>query len=251
MLTGFGTSSSYYLGATDYDATGQDEGTPVGAYGDQLVQKYAYDQATSWLISGVTDVQTPGAPKIPPATPTTRPVTEACHADVTAKLAEIQETSRSSISPRPALTAGLPACARSAATAGDDVHHGDHLAAADRPRRDRPAGRRHAPRHCRRPNRRGRALGPGVPAHRGGAAPVGAANTRECRDHDGTDDHRDQRGTGESRSARPKRPETFRSWRLRPRLFLAVVVARPDQGPGVIGPGDAQARRLKVTARHT
>ena len=28
MLTGFGTSSSYYLDATDYDATGQDEGTP-------------------------------------------------------------------------------------------------------------------------------------------------------------------------------------------------------------------------------
>jgi hypothetical protein len=58
MLTGFGTSRSYYLDATDYDATGQDEGTPVGAYGDQLVQKYAYDQATSRLISGVTDLQT-------------------------------------------------------------------------------------------------------------------------------------------------------------------------------------------------
>jgi hypothetical protein len=58
MLTGFGISSSYYMDATDYDATGQDEGTPVGAYGDQLVQKYAYDQATSRLISGVTDLQT-------------------------------------------------------------------------------------------------------------------------------------------------------------------------------------------------
>jgi len=30
----------------------------VGAYGDQLVQEYAYDQATSRLISGVTDLQT-------------------------------------------------------------------------------------------------------------------------------------------------------------------------------------------------
>ena len=33
MLTGFCTSSSYYLDATDYDATGQDEGavhSPVG-----------------------------------------------------------------------------------------------------------------------------------------------------------------------------------------------------------------------------
>jgi hypothetical protein len=29
MLTGFGTSSSYYLDATDYYATGQDEGTTV------------------------------------------------------------------------------------------------------------------------------------------------------------------------------------------------------------------------------
>jgi hypothetical protein len=37
---------------------GQDEGTTVGAYGDQLVQEYAYDQATSRLISGVTDLQT-------------------------------------------------------------------------------------------------------------------------------------------------------------------------------------------------
>jgi hypothetical protein len=44
------------LNAADYDATGQD--TTVGAYGDQLVQEYAYDQATSRLSSGVTDLQT-------------------------------------------------------------------------------------------------------------------------------------------------------------------------------------------------
>ncbi len=91
------------------------------------------------------------------------------------------------------------------ATRRDDVHHRNHVAAADRPGRDRPAGRRHAPRHFCRPDRRGRAVGPGISPHRGRIAPVSAAHTRRRRDHRGTDGRRDQRTTGESQSARPRR----------------------------------------------
>lgn len=58
LLTGFGTSSTYYLDDTGYDATGQLESTTFGPYGDQLIQEYAYDQTTNRLLSDVTDVQT-------------------------------------------------------------------------------------------------------------------------------------------------------------------------------------------------
>jgi RHS repeat-associated protein len=58
MLTGFGTTSTYYLDSTSYDATGQDESSTFGAYGDQLVQQYAFDQSTGRLLSDVTDLQT-------------------------------------------------------------------------------------------------------------------------------------------------------------------------------------------------
>jgi RHS repeat-associated protein len=58
LLTGFGTTSTYYLDATSYDATGQDESNTFGAYGDQLIQEYAYDQTTSRLLTSATDLQT-------------------------------------------------------------------------------------------------------------------------------------------------------------------------------------------------
>ena len=65
--------------------------------------------------------------------------------------------------------------------------------------------RGHAPRHRRRPGRRGRAVGLGIPADRGGAAPVSAAYTRRRRDRDGADAHQQQRATGEHRPAQPRR----------------------------------------------
>jgi hypothetical protein len=65
--------------------------------------------------------------------------------------------------PRAALVAGLPACSPGPAAGGDDFYHCDHVAAADCPGRDRPARWGHAPRQCRCPGRRGRAVGSGVP----------------------------------------------------------------------------------------
>ena len=89
------------------------------------------------------------------------------------------------------------------AAGGDDVHHRDHVAAADRPGRHRPARRGHAPGHRRRPGRRGRALGPGLSPDRGSAASVGAAHARRCRDRHGAGGYQQQPATGGSRPARP------------------------------------------------
>ena len=56
--------------------------------------------------------------------------------------------------------------------------------------------RGHDPRQCRRPGRRGRTVGPGVPPRRGAAAPVGAAHPGRCGDLRGGYRRRDQRAAG-------------------------------------------------------
>ena len=81
----------------------------------------------------------------------------------------------------------------------DDVHHGDLSAAADRPSRDRPAGRGHAPRHRGRPGRCRRAVGAGLSPDRGRAAPVGAAHALGGRDDRGGGGRHGQRAAGEPR----------------------------------------------------
>ena len=64
----------------------------------------------------------------------------------------------------------------------------------------------------------------GVSPDRGGTAPVGAADTRGCRDRDGADGRRDRRAAGESRAAWPKRSWTFGSSAPEVRLLRLVVV---------------------------
>ena len=64
------------------------------------------------------------------------------------------------------------------AAGGDDVHHRDLAAAADRAGRHRRAGRGHAPGHRRRAGWRGRAVGLDLSAHRGRAAPSAPVRLR-------------------------------------------------------------------------
>ena len=68
--------------------------------------------------------------------------------------------------PRAALAPDLPACPARAAAGRDDVHHRDHHAAADCPRRDRPQRRCHDSGQRGGPGRRRRAVGPHLPVDR-------------------------------------------------------------------------------------
>ncbi len=64
--------------------------------------------------------------------------------------------------------------------------------------------RGHAARHRRRPRRRGRPLGPGLPHDRGHAAPVGAAYASRRRDPRGAIRRPGQRGAARSRARRAR-----------------------------------------------